>query len=778
MKNMLLTFRKIKKNQKATTLGIAGLIVGLVCVMYIFFWVTDETSYDRFHSKLERIFVVHAYQDGGPKKITFSGCPPAVGTALKNEYPEVENSCRYFPASTTSIDFLVAFGEHKYMEKTAFADYTLFDIFSFPFVYGDEGEANSPNRIILTQHVAAKYFGSVNPVGKLVRFDNRTTLTVVGVLKDTPQNSTITFDAVIPLENLGFYNKNNNFISSWNNCSFITYGLLTSPEGFTKVASTITSRIQKENPESANYLRAYKFKDRYLYEQNHIRNVRILSLIALLVLIAAVLNFINLNTARSLKQAKETGLRKTFGASRLDLARLIYSDVALVCFYTFLFAISVALIGLPVFNQAIGKGIGYTVLFSWRPMVVLILIFLLTVLLAGSYPAFFLSKFSPSQTLSSNFQTVKKRGLSRSLLVGAIFLVSIILLASTLVISKQTRFMQQMNLGFEKDQLMYVKLQGNLRDQYSSLKEEIKRSPDVLSATAVSELPSLRIGTSGDNWNWEGKDPNFKPLITSWQTEEDFLKTSGAKMIEGNYFDKNQRGVVINKTFADMIGWDSFAGKSMDWGGEQIRVLGVINDIRFNSLSEEPRPMAIYMMGKGRSNYLIIKVNTGQIKRTLQYIQKTCKTIESDIPVDYGFMNDGYAKMLAVEINLGKLVGIFSGFAIIVLCLGLLGFVMFIAEQKTKEIGIRKCMGEQVASIIRQLLTPFLVTGFFAGLIAVPLTWFIMNRWLQNYACRIQLDVWIFLEAGFIVIAIAVLTVSWQSWRAATRNPVEALRYE
>lgn len=776
MKNILFTFRRIKKNQKATSLGIAGLIVGLVCVMYIFFWVANETGFDRFHKKLDRIFVVHAYIGEGNKKFNFQGCPPAVGLALKNDYPEVENACRYFPPYQ---EFLFASGGNKYLEKTAFADYSLFDIFSFPFIYGDKGDDGNPNRIVLTQTVAAKYFGNDNPVGKLLRFDNQTALTVAGVIKDIPNNSTIAFDVIVPLEGLAnhgfFMNARPDLFTSWYNNAFMTFGLLTSPKGFDKIASNITRRIQKELPESINYLRAYKFEDGYLYEQNHIRNVRIFSLIALFVLLAAVLNFINLSTARSLRQAKETGLRKTLGASRLSLARLVYSDVALVCFLAFMAAIVIALIGLPFFNLSIGKGISFWVLFSWQPIAVLILVYLLTVLLAGSYPAFFLSKFSPTQTLSSNFQPAKDRGLFRNSLVAVIFVISIVLLASTLVISKQTRFMQQIDLGFEKEQLVYVSLKGKLMDQSSALKEELARSSDVLSATVTSFLPS-GIGENDEDWDWEGKDPSFRPLVIRWGTDEDLLKTLGARMVEGNFFDKNQNGIVINKAFADMIGWNSFTGKSLNHFGSPVPILGVVNDIRFNSLSEETKPMAISMVE--RVNYLIIKVNTGQIEKTLKYIQTSCKTIEPDFPVDIKFVSDEYGKMLASEIDLGRLVGIFSGFAIIVLCLGLLGFVMFMAEQKTKEIGVRKCLGEEVSSIIGRFIKPFLITGFFAGVIAIPVTWYVMDRWLQSYAYRIQLNVWTFLFAGFLAIALAVLTVSWQSWKAATQNPVEALRHE
>jgi putative ABC transport system permease protein len=773
MKNILSIFRKLRKNKTATSLGIAGLVAGMMCVVYIFLLVTDEVSYDRFHKNIDRIFVVHAYLEGGSEKVDFRGCPPAVGTALKDEYPEVETTCRYIPAY---FQYLMASGENRFMERTAYAEFTLFDIFSFPFVYGDKGEPGTPNRVILTEKTAQKYFGKSNPVGKVIRMDNRINMTVAGVIKDIPGNSSITFDAVIPLENIGYYYSRNDFLTSWYNNAFSTYGLLTRPEGFEKVASTITKRIQKVIPESTNYLRAYKFKDGYLFEQKNIRNVRIYILIAFLILMAATLNFINLNTARSSRQARETGLRKTFGASRLNVVRLIYMDVAVICFLAFSLAVILVYTGLPLINKLIGKEISFALIFSFIPLLSFSGIYLLTVLLAGSYPAFFLSSFTPGQILNSNFQTVKSRGLFRNTLIVVMFAVSIILLTSTMIISSQTGYLQKMDLGFEKDQLMYVSLKGKLVEQVQALKQEIGRSSGVLSSSAVTYLPNS-IGNNGEGWTWEGKDPNFKPLVTSWETDEDLLKTMGAQMAEGDYLNKDQSGIVINKAFADIIGWDSFTGKTLT-NDTQYHILGVIKDIRFNSLSAATKPMAISLIAKSTMNYLLIKVNSGDIMSTIGFITRTCKNIEPSFPVEYGFLSDKYNQMLESEIKLNKLVGIFSVFAIVVLCLGLLGTVMFLIEQKTKEIGIRKCLGENVMSIIGKLTRPFLISGLIAGIIAIPIAWYIMKRWLLNYAGHITLNLMTFILAGIIIIGIALLTVFWQSWKASKRNPVDSLRYE
>jgi len=449
---------------------------------------------------------------------------------------------------------------------------------------------------------------------------------------------------------------------------------------------------------------------------------------------------------------------------------------AIVCLFAFLLVVLLFYAGLPLINRVIGKEISMATMFSFIPLVFLFVIYLLTVLLAGSYPAFFLSSFSPAQILSSNFQTVKNRGIFRNTLVVVMFVVSIILLSSTLVISKQTGYMQKMDLGFEKDQLMYISLKGKLKEQVQALKQELGSSPGVISTSVVSYLPT-QIGNNGEGWTWEGKDPNFKPLVTSWETDEDFLKTFGAKMVEGDFFNKDQEGIVINKTFADIIGWDSFTGRTLTGYGTPYRVLGVIKDIHFNSLAAETKPMYMEMVDNLK-NYLIIKVNTDNIGNTIDFIRKSCQAIEPSFPVDYAFLNDRYDQLLASEINLKKLVGIFSVFAIVVLFLGLSGMVMFLIEQKTKEIGIRKCLGEKVLSITGQIIKPFLISGIIAIIIAVPVTLYVMERWLQSYAYHISPDIRAFLISGTIIIGIALLTVLFKSLKAATRNPVEALRYE
>lgn len=774
MKSIMLALRKLKRGKTATTLGLSGLITGLLCVLYIFFWINDEINYDRFHKNIDRIFVVHAYLEGGSKAVTFNGCPPAVALALKTEYPEVENTCRYIPAYSKSL--ITADGKKNLM-KVAYSDNALFDIFSFPFIYGGPGEPNISNQIVLARTASLIFFGNSNPVGKMIRFNNMKDFIVTGVIDDIPHNSSLQFDAVIPIDNLKSFYGREDYLSTWYNNAFITFGLLSESAGFDKVASMVTKRIQKDLPESTNFLRAYLFKNGYLYEQKHIRNVKIFSLIALFVLLASILNFINLITARSIKQAKETGLRKSIGATRGNIIRLIYSDIAILCLIAFILALGIALLGLPIFNQAIGKQIDYSALFSLRLIGILILIYSITTFLAGSYPAFFLSSFCITETLSSNFHSVKKRGNFRNLLLITVFMVSIILFTATLVIYKQTLFLQNMKVGFNKEQLIYFNLEGKLKDKTKTLKEEVGRIVGVSNSTVTDFLPVI-IGNNGEGWSWEGKDVNFKPLVTNWRTDEDMLETLEPQMIEGNYFSYDRQGIVINKALADMIGWKTFVGKTLNNGGQNYSIVGVIDNIQYNSLSESCKPMAIFPIDQWRSNYLIVRINSAHINKTVQSICKIFESNEPDFPVNYGFISDEFASLYEAETTLKKLVGIFAVFSLVVLCLGLWGVIIFLAEQKTKEIGVRKCLGEHQFSIVIHLVKPFLIAGLVAFIIATPITWYVMHLWLENFSNKTPLSWWIFALSGILALGIALFAVSWQSWKAATRNPVEALRYE
>lgn len=776
MKTIAYLFRKLQRDKLPNYLGIAGLATGLVCVLYIFLWVHNEISYDRFHKNSNEIFVVHAILEGGDEPFVFRGAPPAVAPALKNEYPQVTATARMMPAYS---EWMLSHSGEKHMRYTAFADFSLFDIFSFEFTRGGAGESSAKNQVVLTESTAVLLFGASNPVGQIIKLNNTQDLTVSGVIKDLQGNSSIQFQALVSLDVLTRVFANEHFLDTWYNNAFSTYGLLNDAQSFPQVAEGVKNRIQQSNPDSTNFLRAYKFKDTWLYVMNNIRNIRMFSLIGLLILLTAILNFVNLNTARSARQVKENGIRRSLGAQRGNLVKIVYSETALVCLLSFGLALLVGIIGLPSFNDLISKELTFVSLLQWQPLLVLSLILVLTIGLSGLYPALVLSGYSPLQSLRSFKITVKSKGVFRNILIINIFVLSIGLLSATVVINKQMVHLQKMDLGFSKEHLVYLRLNGQLQSQVGVLQDQLKRNPHIISSSLLSSLPNA-LGDNGEGWDWEQRNQDFKPLVFNWYASPDLLETLEMNLAEGTFFRENQQNViVINRTFARMIGWDHFAGRSLTNWGNGYEIAGVVEDLKFNNVGEATNPLVIFpATNSWEFGFMALKISPNNIGETLAFIREAATAIEPAFPLQLSFLDDDYKIMLAPENNLQKLIAVFTLFAVVVLTLGLSGLIMFLAEQKTKEIGIRKSLGEAVASIIWRLLIPFLKAGLISALLAIPLSWFAMSKWLENYAERIELDVLTFLLAACSVVLLALMTVGLQSWNAARKNPVAALRNE
>ncbi|MDG5800632.1 ABC transporter permease [Marinilabiliaceae bacterium ANBcel2] len=776
MKTVNYIFRKLQKDKVPNYLGIAGLATGLICVLYIFLWVNNEVNYDRFHKNIDDIFVVHAILESGDEPITFDGAPPAVAEAIESEYPQVTKTARMVPAFA---QWMLSYKDEKQMRYTGFADYSIFDIFSFDFIYGSAGEPSVPNQIVLTRATALSLFGDKNPVGEIVNFNNMENLVVSGVIEEIPPNSSIQFQALIPLEILTTVFNNDNFLNTWYNNAFMTYGLLNHSNSFSVVDEAVKSRIQREYPDSKNFLRAYKFKDTWLYEKENIRYVRIFSLIGFLILITAILNFINLNTARSARQVKENGIRKSLGAGKVNLIKIVYSEISVICLIAFTIALVITVIGLPSFNQLINKDISLLSLLNWEPLLILVLILITTIGLSGLYPAVVLPGYSPVQSLRSSYQSIKKRGFVRNSLIITIFAMSITLLASTFVINKQINHLQNLDLGFTKDNIVYLPLNGQLQSQPATLQNELTGNPNIISTTVLSHLPNA-IGDNGEGWDWENRDAQYRPLVYNWHASHELLETLDIELKEGNFFRENQQNaVVINRTFARMIGWETFQGRSLTNWDNRYEIAGVVEDFHFNNIGTATEPIAIFASAQEWSaNFLAVKISSQNLSETLSYIRDAALNIEPSFPIQPTFLDDEYKVMLEAEDNLKKLISIFTLFAIVVLTLGLTGLIMFMAEQKTKEIGIRKSLGEETVSIIMRLLKPFIMAGLISAVIAIPLSWYAMNRWLENYAQRITPGIDVFLIASAATILLAVITVSIQIWNAARKNPINALRNE
>ncbi len=772
---------KIRNASKSTTLGVFGLITGLICVLFIFFWINNEVSYNRFNKNIDRIIKVNAYLDEGGHNFTFNGCPPAVANALKEECPEIENSCKYMPPYW---DFTINNNNHKFRQNVAFGDFSLFDIFSFPYVQGNSGKENDPNKVIISKKIASSLFPQENPVGQTIIFQEIGTYIVAGVIDDIPSNSSIHFDMIMPMENITklFPNEGSadQFLSTWYNNGFTTFGLLKTESGFDNVSNYMSKRIQKSRPESKNYLQTTWFKDFYLIKNKHIQNVKIFAFIGILVLIASILNYINLVTAKNIKSAKNSAIRKSIGATKTQIIRLIYSEIAGSCLRAFLIAFALSLAGLKLFNRLIDNTISFSSVLSPLPLLFLFLIFTATVALSGLYPSYLLSRTNIVQTLKIGVLPIRNKGIFRNLLIASVLIISIGLLSSTFIIGKQINYLDNMNIGYQKEQLMYIKLSGELKNKTALLKEKLADVPGITETSVVGNTP-LEIGSNGEGWDWQGRQPDFKPLVTNWAVDYNLCKTLNSKMVEGDFWKEGETNkIVINKAFADLIGWDSFTGKTINGYGTDREIAGVMDNVVYNNLSEAVMPMVIFSGGgrSSNSNYMLMRIEPGQANSILAKTDKIIADIEPEYPANYGFIDQEFDSLLKSEHHLKSLINVFSVFSILILCFGLLGVIMFLTEQKAKEIGIRKSLGGEEKHIIAHLLKPIFIAGIIACFIAVPTTWHFMQRWLENYNSRIQINIWYFVIPACSIFIITLLIVIWHSWKAATTNPVDALKSE
>lgn len=776
MRTIIYIFRRLNKEKLPNYLGIAGLATGLACVMFIFLWIHDEASFDRFHKNLDRIFITHAFIEEVDSEMPFDGAPPAVAGALKAEYPQVLETARIIPAYAT---WLLNFQDKKITPKIGFCDFSMFDIFSFEFIAGPLDIEKTPYQIIINETTARSLFGEKDPLGEILRFDNTYDLMVVGVIKDVPRNSSLIFDGMVTLELLPKIFDSPNYLNTWWNNSFITVGLLKDPAAFPEIAKGVRNRIQEVIPETNNYLGAYMFQDLYLEKKGHIKNIGIFTLIGILILCTAILNFINLITARSLKQIRENGIRKSLGATRPDIIKFIYSEVSIVCIIAFFAAVLITTIGLPFFNQLINKDISLETLANVQVIKAYIVVLLVTIGLSGIYPAVVLSGYSPLQSIRGAFNQVRNGGLFRNALVISVYTSSIALLSASLITNMQIKYLQNLDLGFEKERVVYFRLNGNMKQQPNALKNMLLTNPSIISATTISHPPSA-MGNNGQGWQWENKSIDFNPLVFNWNGDPDLVKTLQLHMSEGSFLLEGQTHcVVINRCFAQMIGWDHFTGRTLSAWGNDYQITGVFEDININSLGGATQPIAVFLPDGGwGQNFMAVKIAPQSLDQTLTYIQKTLDAMEPAFINELIFLEDDFTQMLEPENNLQKLISLFTLFSILVLALGLTGMIMYMAEKKTKEIGIRKSLGEENLSIISRMLTPLIAAGLVAALIATPLAWGIMGYWLQDYAKRIDINILVFIQATLAVMLMACATVLLHIRNAATKNPVNALRSE
>ena len=773
--------RNLKKNKGYAIINIAGLAAGMAVCILILLWVQDEASFDRFNANADHIYRVCFSDLWSGNRVKFSSTPTGIGPALEQDFTEVIDSARLFRMR----NILVGCQEKRIVEEYVFlADPSLFAIFSFPFVQGDPSSVlNDPKSVVISEQAAVKYFGSSDPVGKILTIGSSTDFMVTGVFHDIPKNSHLRFDIVLPftyLKELGVD------LQQWTNWAYNTYVLL-HPESQIIGDVRLTEYYQSHVSSFENVqMHLLPLKDIHLRSQDiggigadgDIKYVVVFSLIALFVLLIACINFMNLSTAKSGMRAKEVGMRKVVGARRRDIVRQFFGESILQAFVSLFFALALVVILLPLFNRITAKALSLDFAGNLSLYAGLIGIAAFTGVVSGFYPALFLSSFHPVSVLKGSGSTrAKARAVFRKVLVITQFSLTIGMIIGTIIIYSQIRFMRDKKLGFDQEHLVVLSLTGTLMGNSGAFKQEILRNPGVLEASLA--LSRQFHSTPSDLWRGESADKNVRVFYN--YVDEDYLETFGMEMAEGRFFSREFSGdkdnFVLNETAVKAMGLEDPVGRSFTISRRKGTVVGVVKDFHFETLGRKIGPLCLFNPGEG-FRYLFARVRPQNLDATIGLMKEAWQKFESHYPFDYQFFDDDFDSLYRSEQRIGTIVRYFAVLAVFISCLGLFGLAAFMAERRTKEIGIRRVLGASSLEIVALLAKEFAKCVLVSNAIAWPVAYFVMNRWLENFAYRTGIGAGVFLGAAGLALGIALVTVSFQSVKAAAANPADSLRYE
>ena len=793
-----IALRNVWGNKIFSFINIFGLAISMACSLVIFLFVQDETSYDRFHKDANNIYrVVKNFINDDGTSVPDATTPPALAPAMQREIPDVICATRLFANPDWGQNFLFKYEDKKFNEqKIFFVDSNFFNVFSFPFIKGNSHDVfKDPNSIVITENVAGKYFGNTNPIGKTLvteRFPEN--LTVTGVIKNIPANSHFHFDFAIPLGNNSLGSDKD---ADWQWYEFYTYVRLKPQTNIASFIKKVQAIYQSNDSVGKNIYYTQPLTSIHLtsnlkeeIESNSNRlYVYIFSIIAIVIILIAGINYVNLATAKAATRTKEVGIRKVNGASSSSLIRQFLTESVITCLAAFVLAILIAQLLLPVVNTITQKQL----IFFNDPLILgyLLGLALSLGLMAGIFPAVYLSAFKPVLVLKS-LKVDSKGTLSlRKILVVVQFSISIVLIIGALIIAQQVRFMQSETLGLNKDQVIIVKNEGTLAD---SDKEAFRNA--ALQIKGIEKIATSDGVVGGQNWiaNLHTQSSQNMQLVNFLSISDDYLDALGIELKEGRSFsakfptdvkvdldgqtNKLLGSIILNETAVKELGLKKpVVGKNVYWGENYLLVIGVVKDFHFTSFHDEIKPFAFLDISQRMSNYTI-KLSTSNIKSTLSQLENTWNKFSPQRPFEYIFLDDTYAKLFQSEIHLEQIFTSLVILAILITCLGLFGLVIFIAQQRVKEIGIRKVLGASVFSITKLLTLDFIKLVCIAIIIASPIAWYAMDKWLQDYAYRINISWITFCIAGLLAIAIALVTISFQSIKAAIANPVKSLRTE
>jgi putative ABC transport system permease protein len=778
--------RSLLKNKGFTIINVLGLALGLAICLLIVFYVVDELSYDRYNVKANRIYRVNTDLNYGGTLTSFAIAAPPVGDAMVKEFPEVEGSARI----ALAINLRFKKGNQIIQEdRSIYCDPSIFDIFTLPMIMGNPKTAlKAPNDIVISEKAAKKYFSSTDVIGKTlttISNDGTSIYKITGVIKNIPDQSHFKADFLFGLDV--------NQSKGWNGFRFNTYILLKPGADPKRLETKFDGLLRRHiNTKDFNYdkfashgnfirLSLFPLKDihlrsnrqRELSPNGNIQYIYIFSVIAVFILVLACINFMNLSTARSANRAREVGVRKVLGSSRTHLVAQFLAESLIVTLAAAIIGFVIVWLLLPFFNQLSGKELAITLQTFFRILPALLVIIIIVGVIAGAYPAFFLSAFQPIHVLKSKLSAGFKGSKLRSFLVVFQFGISIFLIIGTLVVYNQLDYIQSKDLGFNRDQVMIVKNVTTLHDP-RIFKQEIRRVPGVINATLTSFLPTGILRFPNVFESTSGK----KIQGEYWTVDEDYINTMGMKLISGrnfsNQFATDSSAMIINETAAKMLGYNGSPSERIN---EKYHIIGVVKDFNFSSLRDNVTPLVMVMAPDWMAS-LSIRLQTNNLPALMNRIENTWKTLAPNQQFEYSFMDDDFNAIYNNEQRMGKLFFVFATFAIFIACLGLFGLSAYAAEQRNHEISIRKVLGADIPTVLALLSKDFIKLVLISIFIAVPLAWWAMHQWLQAFAYRQNIQWWVVTSAALGAIVIAFITISFQSVKAALANPIESLRTE
>lgn len=784
------TFRNFFKHKSSFLINLIGLAVSFACAILIFLWVNDELRVDSFHKTNKQLYQVMENHDLQEGIMTQAWTPDLLGRTFAVEMPEVEMETSIMPAFLLG-NFSLTAGEKKIKAAGQFADKDLFRVFSFPLLQGEPAQVlKNKDGIVISKQLAMSLFGTTeNVIGKtidweLLNFKNPTVVT--GIFEGTPKNSTIQFDFALSYDAWMELSQKVGRNIDWGNHAPCTYLVLKENTDIKQFNTKIENYLKTKLGNSNIRLFAVPFSSQYLHGKfengvqagGRISYVNLFSLIAVFILLIAGINFMNLTTARASGRFKEIGIKKVVGSGRWSLIVQFVSESVILTFFALLVSVAIVYFMLPLFNQITAKNL----VFSSHLQFFLILPFIAFILavITGLYPALYLSGFNSLQTLKAKFSNSGGEVWARKGLVVFQFVISVVLIISVIVVYRQVEFIRNKNLGYNKNQVIFFDKEGEIANRQEAFLQEAAKIPGLIN---ISSIGGTLIGSFASTYdvNWPEKTPGSDIRFEVIPVGYNLIETLEMQLVEGRSFSsdfQNDKGkVILNQKAVEIMGLKDPIGKTVRFWGEEKQVVGVLKNFNFESLKEDINPLLFYLAPE-KTMKIMARIEAGQEAKVLKSLAAVYGEFNKGFEFDYQFMDAAWNAQYEAETRVGILSRLFAVLGIFISCLGLFGLASFAAEKRIKEIGVRKVNGAKISEVMVMLNKEFIRWVVIAFVIATPVSWYILHKWLESYAYKTSLSWWIFALAGLFALGIALLTVSWQSWKAATRNPVEALRYE